>query len=288
MNDHISLYQFLRSGASIYIALLEEMDIRPGPPGQQIVSLLLQVEETLWGMQGRHVFSIKFSQPESEIARLKFPDPIWGQISPRKGMRLLLVARVPSAGPIDPIYVEEISNADDPVLMAVRSVLDEETEKQDGPTLIKRYLSYLTSGQTVKVLFGAEALARDEDLPHVDETGIIAKSMAGIFAGDLDLYVRLSVGGWMWDRIFPRTNALGKASIINAAVEGARDPSEDSRRLSLDHLVMVAPEELSLAKLEKSPGVAELLKERLQQETSPEVREHISKLMTEADKRRGA
>lgn len=286
MKEQIQLYSFVRSGASIYIARIEDVDVQPGTPGQQTVSLQLQVEETLWGKPGKPIRRTEFTQPESEIARVKFPHPIWGQVNLQKGVRLFLVTHELSDTPADPLYVEEIADLADPVLRAIRALLDQEQvfleQKrigQDGQARRTRYLDYLVSELTVLELFGAEALARDGDLPDIDQTGQVAQTMAVVFASGQNVFVRLSVGTWMWDNIYPRTNNAGIVAIINATLKGVSDASDDIRRFSLDHLAEVAPADVRQPGMMRNPEAVRLLQEQLAQETDPGVRDHLRKLI---------
>jgi hypothetical protein len=286
MNQFIPLYSFVRSGASIYIVRIDSMQIQSGSPGQQIVSLQFGIEETLWGKSGKPIRRAQYTQPESEIARLKFPDPIWGQVNPREGARLLLITHELSDAIADPLYVEEILDSADPALSAIREILDnervlfeQERKGQDGQARRSRYLNYLGGDVIVKELFGAEALAKDGDLPEIDPAGKVAQVMAAVFASDQVIFVRLSVGAWMWDSIYPRTNLAGQVAILNATLGGISDDSEDIRRFSLDQLAEVDPADVHQPGVMSSPEAVQLLQEQLAQETDPEVRDHLQKLI---------
>lgn len=286
MNQEIQLYSFVRSGASIHIVRIDTMEIRSGQPGQLTVSLQLEIEETLWGEKGQPIRRTQFTQPESEVARLKFPDPIWGRVDPREGARLFLVTHELSDTPAAPLYVEEILESTDPVLSAIREVLDydrvlfeQQRKGQDGQARRSHYLNYLGGDVIVKELFGAEALAKDGDLPEIDPTGKVAQAMAAVFASDQVIFVRLSVGAWMWDSIYPRTNPAGHIAILNATLGGVSDNSEDIRRFSLDQLTDVDLTDVHQPGVMRSPEAVRLLQEQLPQETDPEVRNHLQKLI---------
>jgi hypothetical protein len=264
----------VQSGASIYVASLTEMRIQPGPAesGKEMVELGIKIEETLYGQKGELRRRCIFLQPISETARLKFPDRIWGLITPREGLRILLVTHELSEVPADPLYVEELTQQDDPVLKAIRIVLEQERSGEADKERFARYLHYLTDGPTVQKLFGAEALAKYTKLSQTDQEGQVSLAMAVTFASDQDIVVRLNVGTWMWENIYPRTNKPGRVAVINATIKGTEDPSADIRRFSLDHLMMADPADLLDPGINKSPQAAILMEQQLEQETSPDVR----------------
>jgi hypothetical protein len=279
MNEKVQLYTFVRTGPSIYLARVERIDVRTGIPGQQNLSLQMRIEQTLWGQSGEPIRRSEFTQPESEFARLKYPHPIWRHVSMRQDVRVFLVTHELSGVPANPLYVEEVAEPDDPVLIAVRAVLEQEQTEQDEKRRFTRYLHYLTDGPTVSKLFGAEALAKDTDLSDVDREGKIASAMAATFISDLAIYVRLSMGTLMWQRIYSRTNSIGKIAILNATIKGVEDPSEDISRFSIDHLMMAEPAALAQAGVKKSSEAVRLLQEQLGFETSADVRAHSQQLI---------
>lgn len=279
MNEQIQLYPWTRNGASIYLARIAQMNIRPGPPGQEIVSLRIQIEETLWGQPGAVSRQSSLTRPASETARLKFPDPVWGRVDLREGALILLVTHELSETPADPLYVDQVSDPKDQVLLTIRATLREAQALHDGRQRLDAYLRWLAQGSIVPKLFGAEALAKDQDLPDVDREGRIAAAFSDAFIVERDLFVRLSLGTWMWDYIYSRTNPAGQVLIINATIKGAEDASEDIRRFALDRLTTVASVKLEQPTVTKSPEAVRRLQERLNQETDPEARNQIQKVI---------
>jgi hypothetical protein len=287
MDEHIQLYSFVRSGASIYLARVDKMVIQAGLPGQRRVSLQLRIEETLWGQPGAPIRHFSLTQPESEIVRRKFLHySVWGLINLREGILLLLVTDELSEAPAEPLYVEEIVDPDDPVLSVVRAALDQfravsdqEQTEPDGNARITHYLHGLTDVPTVPKLFGAEALAEGIELAGGDRQGQVAKAIATIFASGESVYVRWSMGAWMWDKVYPRTTTTGKVAIINATIMGVEDASEDIRRFSLDHLMMADPVDLRQAGVTKSSTASRLLQKQRQLESSPDARNQIQRVI---------
>lgn len=279
MNEKVQLYSLVRSGASIYLARVEKIDVRTDLPGQQSLSLQMRIEETLWGKPGEPIRHSEFRQPESESARFKYPHPIWRHVTMREGVRVFLVTHELSEAPADPLYVQEVAEADGPVLLAVRAVLGEEQAEQDEKQRFTRYLQYLTVGPTVQKLFGAEALANDTELSEVDREGKVASAMAARLISDAETFVRLSVGALMWERIYPRTNGAGKEAILNAMVKGVEDPSEDISRFSIDHLMMSNPADFVQAGVKGSSEAVRLLQEQVALETMSDVRARTQKLI---------
>jgi hypothetical protein len=279
MNEKLQLYSYVRSGASIYLARVEKIEVRTDIPGQQNVSLKMRIEQTLCGLPGEPIRRSEFSQPDSEFARLKYPHPIWRHVSMREGVRVFLVTHELGEAPADPLYVEEIAEPDDPVLISVRDVLEQEQAQQNERQHFTRYLHYLTDGPTVQKLFGAEALAKDTALFEVDREGKVASAMGAIFNSDLSEYVRLSVGHWMWKRIYPRTNTEGKVALLNATITGVEDQSEDIRRFSIDHLMLADPADLELSGVKKSLQAIDLMQEQIESETSSDVRAQSQKVI---------
>lgn len=286
MNLRIPLYQLVHSGASIYLARLETVDIIPGEPGQERVALAFTIAETLFGEQGGPIRRAEFSRPVSQTAQLKYPDPIWGRVKLEAGVLVFLATAARDETPTDPLYADQVQEPADPVLNAIREVLDYERvvfelrrKGQDGQARRTLYLNYLGSGVIVKELFGAEALAKDGDLPAIDSTGQVAQAMVAVFTSEQNVFVRLSVGALMWESIYPRTNPAGQVAILNATLRGVSDDSEDIRRFSLDQLFVVDPTDVKQSGVMSSPEAVRLLRKQLAQETDPEVRDHLQRLI---------
>lgn len=279
MNQHITPYSWIRSGAAVYLARLGKVRVAPGDPGQQITTLELRIEETLWGPRGDEVRKAVIVEPASATARMKFPDPTWGRVTPQEGALLLVVTAELGEEVRKPLYVEAIPGQQDPVLASLRDVLDAEGGNRDSAVRRSRYLGWLRSGSPIPKLFGAEALARDEDLPEIDPKGDVATAFAKGFDTANDLFVRMSLGEWMWSGIYPRTNEAGKVAILDASLRGAADPSEDVRRLCLDKLAEVGPRDLELPGLIKVPAAVPFVEERLAEETAPASRARLQKVL---------
>lgn len=277
MDSTIQLYSFVRSGASIYIGQIVEVSLRPASPGQQEVALRIILEQTLWGKTGAPVRRSEFTQPDTETARLKFPHHIWGRVNPRKGARVFMVTRELGEQPADPIYVEEIVDPNDAVLGDIINILNQESLEPEPPARKARYLKYLTEGSIVEKLFGGEALAKDSDLPDIDQNGDVAIAMSAIFVSNETTYVRISVGTWMWENIYPRTNHAGKASIIDVTIKATEAASEDIQRLSLDYLTGIDPDDLRQPGVLASPALITRLQDRLSLETDSEVRDQLQR-----------
>ena len=278
MNPYIPLYSWVRRGAVICLGHIAHMRAQPGRPGQEDVALDVQITETLWGTYGEPLIHYQFSRPASELARLKFSEWPWAHVALRDGTPVFLVSQEPSKTSEAPIYIEEIVDRNDPTLNSVRAVLNQENAELSSTQRGGCYLRWLLEGPTVQRLFGAEALAKD-NLPQPYRGEQVATAFTKVFHSERDPGVRLSVGSWMWENIYPRTTTAGQVAIINATIQGAGDADEDVRLFALDQLA-----EVDLTKL-REPGVVtshkavHLLQERLGEETDPGVRDHLQKVI---------
>ncbi len=278
MDEHVTLYAWVREGASIHLAQVSRVDSRPGQPGQEVVTIELRIQQTLWGDPGESVRVAELVQPTSETARLKFPDPIWGRVDLQKKPSVLLVTKERDRL-IQPLYVEEIQSSESPVLAAVKEVLASERMKLAANDRMARYLRWLQEGHPVQTLFGAEALAKDYDLTEVDKTGQVAKAFAQVFSANPDTFVRISVGTWMWERIFKKTNAQGEVAILNATVRGLEGPDEDVQRFSLGQLLGVDSSKLRQTGILKNAAAASYLQRAAQTSTVVSDRARIQLLL---------
>ncbi|MFO1350302.1 MAG: hypothetical protein U1F68_06325 [Gammaproteobacteria bacterium] len=278
MNEHMTLYSWVREGAAIHLAQVLRSESLPAAPGQEAVTIQMQIQQTLWGVPGDPVRVAQIVQPSSETARLKFPDPLWGRVDLRRRPAILLVTKEPDRL-TDPLYVEEIRSAQDPVLAALNEVLVVERMKLAGSQRIPRYLRWLQEGQSVQALFGAEALAKDEDLKEVDKTGQVAQAFAQVFSANSDVYVRLSVGAWMWEEIFTKTNAHGEVAILNATIRGLDGSDEDIRRFSFDRLLAVDAAKLRQPGVARNAAAANVLRRAAQDSPVPSDRAQIKHLL---------
>ena len=280
MDSTLPLYDFVRRGASIYTARIEKVDTATSSPGQQTVALQMHILETLWGEAGKPLRRAEFTRPESLTAQLKFPHPLWGRIDVREGAHLLLVTDALTEAPADPIYVDEIGDFTDPVLTSISAILQQERPEQDLGERKARYLWYVADGPIVPRLFGAEALAKDTSLRDIDQLEQVAVIMATVFLSDDSPYVRINIATWMWDEVYPRTNALGQTAIINATINALNDHSEDIRRFSADQLLRTDPAVLSQPGVVASGEAIQRLQDELAQQTSPEARDLLQRLIT--------
>lgn len=273
MNEILNLYRWVRNDASIHLARIAGVRTQPAEPGQEKVALQVRIDETLWGSQGERMREFEMVRPVSEVAQLKYPDPIWGLVTFREATPMLLVLRGAEV-----VYAEEIGGPKDPVLTSVRAVVEFERTRADSNARVSRYLRWLAEGSTVERLFGAEALAKDGLTPagHPER---VAAAFARAFGSELSLPVRLSLGEWMWDSVFPGSNAAGQVAIINATIESASDAAAEIRDLALDRLVEAEPGKLHQPGVVAGPQVIRLLEARLTHEPAPEARKQIERVI---------
>jgi hypothetical protein len=268
MNEHISLYGWARGGASITLAGIEHVATHPAAAAQEAMVLDVRIEHVLFGPRPGPTRRYELVRPTSDVARLKFPDPVWARVTIQPGAKMLLV--LPGAeGAADPVYVESAPN-DDPVLRAIRSVLDTERADHSAHERFARYVHWVSGGTPVERLFGAEALARDP-LREVDPRGEAARALAGRFTSDVSLYVRLSVGVWMWD-VLPKSNAAGKIAVLEATLHGVTDHSEDIRRFCTERLVVAEDALVKLPGITAPPGALPALQQQHDHDSDPQTR----------------
>jgi len=280
MNEHVLLFKWVRSEASINIARILKIKREIGPPGQETLKVEVKLEQTLWGETGEPVRICSLNQHLSETTRLKFPDPIWGRVNLQEGAYLLFVTSEPAQIVREPVYVEQYYDSHDPIISEINLVLEAEKIEQNADQRITRYVQWLNASHPVPLLFAGEALASDQDLLPVDETGQVANAFANGFSTQSDLFVRITLGTWMWEDIFSRTNNKGEVAIINATILGVDDPSEDVRRFSLERLITIedADKLLQPGILKDNKAVPYLMDE-LKRETSSDSRNRIEDLI---------
>lgn len=269
MNEQISLYGWVRGGASITLARIEQVTTRAAAPSQEAVVIDVRIEHVLFGPKVKPSYHYELLRPTSEVARLKFPDPIWARVTLRSGTDILLVMPVAQSTPT-PEYVEDAAS-DDPVLRAIRAVLDAEQPGQPTHERFARYVRWVTGGTPVERLFGAEALAKDP-LPEVDAKGEAARALAARFTSDGSLYIRLSVGAWVWDHVLARSSAAGKAAVLDATLHGLTDHSEDIRRFCRERLAAADEALLKLPGMVSPPGALAALQQQIGQDGDPQTR----------------
>jgi hypothetical protein len=254
VNPHLTLYEWVRSGAAIELARVQKVSRAPGGPGKEVLTLELRALRTLWGSSTAAVRAYKVEQPAAITARLKFPDPVWGRVDPETTPDVLLVTGGRGAA-ADPRYVEGITRQDDPTLAGLSAILSVEARKPAAEERTRTYLGWLAQSQPVYVLFGAEALATDPDLAAVHASPRAAAEMGRVFLTHSDTYVRLSVGSWMWQRVWGKATREGRAALVNSALRGLEDANADIRRFSLEQLLAVGDATLFAdPAVEKRPG----------------------------------
>jgi hypothetical protein len=275
MDEHLPLYSWIRQDASISLARIARISSKPGSPGQESFTIQLDTVETL---SGKHEQSrlYEFDLPVSEIARLKFPEPVWGRITLREGVQVLLVVGAAPARPPSPLYIDGVPAQ--AALSRLLAVIQEEGKRAASKARLETYVNWLAQGDIIGKLFGGEALAKDK-LPGVDQSGHVATAFVKAYDVERDIYVRLSLGTWMWEDIFPHTNTKGQAEIINAAIRSATDTAEAIRGLSLNHLVEIDPQQLARPEIVPTAAVLKALEERQAQESSAEARLQVHKAM---------
>lgn len=278
MNEHIPVYSWARGGASIHLAQISRSDVQSAGSGQETVAIQMQIQQTLWGAPGERIRVAQLHQPASETSRLKFPDPIWGRVDLQRRPTILLVTQE-SDHASGPLYVEEIRSAQDPVLLGLREVLSSEGAKLTTGQRTTTYLRWLREHHPPQTLFAAEALAKDDDLKGLDKTGQVAQAFAHVFATCSDVYLRLSVGTWMWEEILQKTNAHGEVAILNASIQGLEDMNPDIVRFSLDQLTTVDPKKLEQPGIVKSTLAVKFLREELQRTVDPDDRVQLQRLI---------
>jgi hypothetical protein len=276
MNEYLQLYSWVRGGAAISQARIAGVASKPSPPGQELVTLELRIEELLYGPPGESLWRFEAALPVSEIARLKFPDPLWGRVRLEAGVPVLLVTRGRDGS--SPLYVEEIIGDHDRVMNQLRAVVSHEKSALGDKERTLTYLRWLSEGGTVEKLFGAEALAND-NLPSIDADGRVAVAFVRALGSERDQFTRVRLEIWMWEKIYPRTNPAGKVAILNEGMQDAADPSGDIARVSLDHFVEIDSLDFRQAGVTPTPQIIPILAARLQKEKSPGSRAHIQKII---------
>lgn len=279
MNEDFDLYSWIRDGANVQVARVVQMDAKPGAPGQEEVTLQLRPEEILWGLSAEGDKTCRFERPASEGARLKFPDPVWGRVELRQGVLILMVDQTPENEMLSPTYVDQIDDPNDAVLAAIRRVTDAEKRDEVGEARRNRYLNNLADGQIVEQLFATKALSHDSEGLENDSSAQIALAFANIFRSGGDVYLRLTVGSYMWDMVADNTSATGQVAIINATVVAASDPDEDVRQMALDYLSEIDPDNPALPEITKNALAAQALRDRLALEDEYEAKRRLEKII---------
>jgi hypothetical protein len=279
MNKKIQPFNWIRSGASVYLARIASVRFEPAGGGQRVTTIELAIEASLYGPRGAASRKVEITEPESELARAKFPTPQWGGVELAAGVLVLLATAELGEEVKSPLYVEQVKDAADPALAEVRDVLSAESASKDPAVRRPRYLGWLASAEPNHALFGGEALARDEDLPDVDPHGEVAAAFARAVGVAKDPSIRANLIEWMWSGIYGRTNEAGRVTLINASLRGAADPDEDVRRVALDKLSEAEMKDFDAPGIAKEPAAVPFLEDRLAEETAPEPRARLKKLI---------
>jgi hypothetical protein len=281
MNPHIPLYQFTRAMHQIMLARITQVRINSDSgQSREVLNIDVETIETLWGEHQPARRSYVYERPASWTVRAKFPDPVWGQVDVREGLQILIVSGTGSpTAPAGPIYVDQIENPDDPVLKSIKGILAAEGSPNAGADHFGRRLRWLTNGTNVEKLFAGEALAREgTNLSHQQGEQLV-RSFSDVYARETDEYVKISLGTWLWDYIYERTDEAGRIQILNATIAATSVPSELVSGFALDHVLQADP------RLLRNPGVhptAEfhrLLDKRKEQETDPEERRRVDAII---------
>ena len=246
--------------------------------GKETLSIEMRILNTFSGTPGAEVRTAAVSLPANEILRLRFPDPVWGRVAIKPGIKVLLVTE--GAGPVvdKPVYVEQFEHIEDPTLVAIQQIV--KNELNDKPTRIKQYLAWLSDPRPVYALFAGEALARDPDLVAPGDRYTMALSYSHAFLAHPNIEVRIKLGEWMWEEIFPDVRPAGEIAIINATVSALVDSSEDMRTLALDSLLSVDDAgKIERPGIDPNPRAADVLRKLLPELTYSEDRVRVQRYL---------
>jgi hypothetical protein len=276
MNEQIPLYSWVREGASVALGRIQDVRVQRVDGAQEQVVVQVKIDEVWSGRPGEPTPTFTFTRPAAEVARLKFPDPLWGRVTMQTGAPIFIVFP-PGGGKLEPEYVED-AIGDEPVLRSIRAILEAEKKDAASSERTGRYLGWLEHGTSVEKLFGAEALARDP-LAEVDPEGRVAARLAAAFAAERDIFVRISLGTWMWDLLLARTSASGRAAVLDATVAAVTDASPDVQRFALDRLADTDLSATDLQTVAPHPEAAAALRRRLAEESDPGITTRIQRLL---------
>ena len=279
MDPTLPLYQFTRAGHQIMMARIVQVHTRPAAkPGEEAVEVTVERVETLWRDGGADKRQFEFLRPAARHAQLKFPHPTWGRVALRPGAVLLLVApfSASTASP-GPIYVDPIAATADPALAALRSVLEVERQVKDRGVLFQKRLAQLQAS-TVEKLFAAEALAMQEAM-SAPELALFGEALARSFADEASDFVKLSLGAWLWDRVYPSSVGSGRVQVLNATLRAAASPSATVRTFALDRISQADLQALRDPAVVASVDVLRQLQSAQAQETDAQVRKRIDDVL---------
>lgn len=267
MNESsIQLWQWVRHGRSISVCRIENVAVEPGRD-EETVRLRLSTVEALWGPKPAEERRASFERPVSPAARAKVQIPVWGHVELRAGSLLLYVADGPA--PDAPALFAANTAADDPSLSAARQVTVLEREQADDPDARERqYLDWLRKGRMVQRMFAGEALTRDP-FARVDGDGRIAAAVAEVVADEsAEPFLRISALEWLNDRLWPRTNAAGKAAGIRAEAKAMSAKDANVRQFAHDAVIDLDPLRLRQDGVGDASAAA-LLRQRAEESPEP-------------------
>ena len=280
MNTDIPLYQMIRAGDTISIGRIAAVKTEPGNrPGVEMLHIDVQLEETLYGKStaSRHTYSVEL--PASEVARLKFPDPVWGRVEIAQGVQILVVTPPANGHDVNPVYVDQINDPADPVLRQVRNLCRHAADSQPpAEASILRELQWLGSGQRLEKLFAGESLAK-EGAQVRELRGRVIAAYAKAFAAEPDPYIKINLGTWLWEDIFPLADESDQARILNATIPATASKQANVRDFAMDRLTSASPGLYNARSLSAAPALPHLLEERKRQEQDEEVRKHIDDIL---------
>jgi hypothetical protein len=276
MNTRIGLYQLIHDGDQISIVRVSRLLTASGSqPGMEMVTIEIDLAEKLWGNTDPKLRSYTFERPDNRIAQLKFRDSVWSRIDLREGINLLLVTdpREP-----DPVYVDQIDNANDPVLKSIKAVLTAEGSSNAASDQFGRRLHWLTDGTNIEKLFAGEALAR-EGADASQQKAQLVLSFSQVFAKETDEYVKVSLGTWLWDYIYKPADETGRIHILNATIATASVASELVRGFALDHLAEADPRLLRNPAVHPTSELRRLFEKRKEQERDSDERRKLDEII---------
>jgi len=273
INELVPLYQWVRTGASIYLGAIAAIRTEQSAPDFELVTIDVAVEEVLWGEKGARRRRCKFERPTGDLARARFPDPVWDAIDLKNGTRLLLVTRARDEAPTPADFAQAFDDPRGPVLQAMRDLFDEERKPAAPSARLAQYLHWLRAGAIVQRLFAGEAVARDS-LPGTHDTEA-AEALAQAFVSSDNPFAQIALAGWIWDQLYERTTREGRVAIVNATVQVTRGPREASRRYAQDRLAGAGPLVLAQEGVRKDAEAAALLRKRAEAESSTSLRQEI-------------
>lgn len=276
MDPYIQLYQFTRDGNPISLARVIQVRVSPGPgPNQETVEVGVEITETLWRESGATRQAYQFQRPASSA---KFTHPVWGRVNLEAGTKFLMVLPAGAESSTSaPVYADQFDDPNDPVLKSIRAVIETQRKVTDRGELFKKRLAQLRGGPVEK-LFAGEALASEGPFRPEEETQI-AEAFPRAFSEEKDAYIKISLGSWLWDLVYPKAGHVGRANTLNATIQAIGSTTEQIRIFALDRLAEANPKELREAAVKASPEAIRLLEDRHSAEEDADVRRHLEEII---------